>query len=298
MCINLCEAQVMSTVRVLFLAKYRVPHACFALQWDHMLLGIDRTIVATPMSRDELEPVWQKYGIDSSQFEYINDSVVYQHYPQVNNWVFEGDYRGWWLRQQAIKLSFLDIIQEDVMLMHDPDTFVIQPYQCVSNGQLNMMSLMNTTQGSYERVFEAITGLPRQSPHCFVTELVPVRAKDWLSLRSCVQQRWPHKHWLDAIIDAVPGMPTVPPWGNGNLIKWFSEYELLGNWAVHCGNVEYTAQSRYEYDSLDKLAGFDPKHHNAICDAVPDLSKSMQFDWSTLTIPNWDHYISQVQGRL
>lgn len=286
----------MTVARILFLAKYRVPHACFSLQWDHHLQGIDYTVIATPMSRDELEPVWERYGIDSSKFVYIHDQQVYQHYPQVNNWVFKDDYRGWWLRQQAIKLSFLDIIQEDVMLMHDPDTFMIKPYCCYSKPTLTLMSLMNTTQGSYNGVFEAITGLPRQSPHCFVTELVPVRANDWRSLRDHIQQRWPKKHWLDGIIDAVPGMPTVPPWGTGNIIKWFSEYELLGNWAVHCGNVDYHAQSRYEYDSLHKLADLDSHEFNAVCDAVPDLSLSMQMDWDTLTIPNFEQYQAWVRA--
>jgi len=288
----------MTVARILFLAKYRVPHACFAMQWDHNIQNIDYTIIATPMTRDQLEPVWAKYNIDSSGFVYMHDDVVYQHYPQVNNWVFADDYRGWWLRQQAIKLSFLDIVQEDVMLMHDPDTFLIRPYSCVQDGTLNLMSLIDTTQGSYNGVFEAITGLPHQSPHCFVTELVPVRSLDWISLRNHIQQRWPNKHWLDAIIDAVPGMPTVPPWGNGNIIKWFSEYELLGNWAVHRGNVQYEPQVRFEYDSLNKLGNLDSSVFNSVCDAVPDLSLSMQMDWDTLTIANFEHYCDLVNSKL
>lgn len=286
----------MSVARVLFLAKYRVPHAAFALQFDHFLEGIDYTIIATPMTREELEPVWAKYNIDSSKFQYVNDSVIYEQYPEVNNWVFEGDYRGWWLRQQAIKLAYLDYLDADVMLMHDADTFMIEPYCCYKNGKLNLLSLLDTTQGSYEGVFESITGMPRQSPHCFVTELCAVRKADFIVLRQHLEQRWPGKKWLDAIIEAVPGMPTVPPWGNGNIIKWFSEYELLGNWAVHCGNVTYQEQRRFDYDSLDKLGNFG-REHNAICDAVPDLSRSMQMDWDTLTIPDFAQYLQVIHGR-
>jgi hypothetical protein len=280
----------MSTARLLFLAKYRVPHALFSMQWDHHVLGIDQTVVCSPLPQSQLWPCFEKYGIDTSRMSYLNDSVIYNNYPQVNNWVFEDDYRGWWLRQQAIKLSYLDFIGEDVMLMWDPDTFMIEPYRCFENGQLNLLSLMNTTQGSYQGMFEAITGHPRSSPHCFVTELVPVRNQDWRSLRALLAQRWPHKHWLDAIIDATPGMPTVPPWGTGNLIKWFSEYELLGNWSVLQGSVTHQAQRRFEYDSLDKLADLDASKFNAVCDAVPDLSLSMQFDWDTLTVANFEHY--------
>jgi hypothetical protein len=287
----------MSVVRVLFLANYRVPHACFALQWDHNLQNIDYTIVATPLSPGELDPVWDKYNIDSSKFVYINDDIIYKNYPEVNNWVFDDDYRGWWLRQQAIKLAYLDIIDAGVMLMHDADTFMIEPYCCYSNGTLNLLSLLNTTQGSYNGVFEAITGIPHPSPHCFVTELCAVRKTDFIALREHIQRRWPDKKWLDAIIDAVPGMPTVPPWGTGNIIKWFSEYELLGNWAVTQGNVTYQEQRRFEYSSLDDIAKFSIEH-NAICDAIPDLSLSLQLNWDTLEIPRFTElkkYVSDME---
>lgn len=285
------------TTRILFLARYRVPHAAFSLQFDHYLEDIDHTVIATPMTQDELEPVWQRHGIDSTRFEYVNDSEIYSAYPEVNNWVFADDYRGWWLRQQAIKLAYLDLLDYDVAVMQDPDTFMIQPY-CATNGQcLNMLALMNTTQGSYHGMFEAITGIPHPSPHCFVTEFCAVRKTDFLSLMQHIQHRWPKKTWLDAIIDAVPGMPTVPPWGTGNIIKWFSEYELLGNWATVCGNVVLQPQQRFEYDSLEKIAGFDAGH-NAVCDAVPDLSQSMQINWDTLDIPNFDHYKNCVTRKI
>jgi hypothetical protein len=97
----------------------------------------------------------------------------------------------------------------------------------VVNGQLNMLAIMNTQQGSYHGVFEAITGIAHPSPHCFVTELCAVRKQDFMLLKQHLKSRWPNKPWLDAVIDAVPGMPTVPPWGTGNIIKWFSEYESI-----------------------------------------------------------------------
>jgi hypothetical protein len=290
----------MAVSRLLFLAKYRVPHALFSMQWDHNIQGIDRTIVCSPVPRDDLWRAFDAYRIDTSRFEYINDAEIFSQYPQVQNWVFDGDYRGWWLRQQAIKLSYLDKIQDDVMLMWDPDTFMVEPYRCYDpdTDTVNMMTLLNTTQGSYEGVFEAITGIPRTTPHCFVTELVPVRGRDFSALKSLLGQRWPNQHWLDAIIDAVPGMPTIPPWGNGNIIKWFSEYEFVGNWAVHCGNVAYHDQRRFEYDNLNKLTQLDPTQFNAVCDAVPDLSLSMQFDWENYTVPDFERYRDMVLSAL
>ena len=286
----------MTVARVLFLARYRIPHACFSMQWDHYLEGIDYTIIASPVPKEEIWAVLNKYGIDTSNFHYMPDSVIYEHYPEVDNWVFADDYRGPWLRQQAIKLSFIDRLTEDVILMQDPDTFMVEPYRCYNDGRLNMMTLMDTTQGSYEGVFESIMGIPRTTPHCFVTELVPVRRSDWTALRKYLEDRH-HKHFLDAIIDNVHGMPTIPPWGTGNIIKWFSEYELLGNWAVHRGAVDYQPQRRFEYDNLNKLANLT-KEYNAVCDAVPSLDQSMQMNWDTLDIPNFDHYQQIVRNCL
>lgn len=283
----------MNLTRILFLAKYRVPHACLSMQWDHMIEGMHDTVIATPMSRDELEPVWEKYNIDSSNFRYVNDTEIYRSYPEVNNWMFDGDYRGWWLRQQAIKLAYLDYLDFDVALMHDPDTFMVKPYQCIKDNRVQILALENTTHGSYDGVFESITGLPRQSPHCFITELVAVRKQDFVSLRQHLDQRWQNKKWLDAIIDAVPGIPTVPPWGNGNLIKWFSEYELLGNWAVHQHSVDIVYQHRHEYNNLNDLSKFD-NMHNAVCDAIPDLSLSIQINWDTLEIDNFYNIVDSV----
>ena len=287
----------MTVARVLFLARYRIPHAIFALQWDRYLQGVDYTIVASPVPQQELWSIFARYGIDTTGWQYVSDDVVYQRYPEVNNWVFEGDYRTYWLRQQAIKLAFLDIIQEDVMLMHDPDTFMIEPYQCVKDGVLNFMVLANTTQGSYDGMFEAITGLSRQTPHCFVTELVPVRRQHMDALKSYLVSRHGGA-WLDALIENCPGMPTVPPWGNGNLIKWFSEYEFLGNWALTQEPATFQFQRRYEYDRLELLEKLDATRYNAVCDAVPDLSLSMQFDYETGTVVNFDQYRAWVNAAI
>ena len=284
----------MTVSRVMFLAKYRVPHAAFAMQFDHNLQGIDRTIIATPLTRDELEPVWAQYNIDSSRFTYVNDNIIYHKYPEVENWVFPDDYRGWWLRQQAIKLAYLDYLNDDIMLMHDPDTFMIKPYNPFVDNHLNMLIIPDTQHGSYQGVFEAVTGIPQPSPHCFITELCAVYKMDFARLRHHIEERYPKTKWLDAIINAVPGMPTIPPWGTGNIIKWFSEYELLGNWAT-CRDQMYTQpQIRYEYTNLNNIAKFGPEH-TAVCDAIPDLSQSFQINWDTLEIPKFHEKLVAVQ---
>ena len=76
------------TTRILFLARYRIPHACFSLQWDHNLVDVDRTIVASPVPKAEIWPAFHSHGIDTARFEYLNDSVIFERYPEVENWVF------------------------------------------------------------------------------------------------------------------------------------------------------------------------------------------------------------------
>jgi hypothetical protein len=286
----------MMVARIVFLARYRVPHACLTMQFDHYLEGIDHTVIATPVPKEELWPVFEHHRIDTTNFHYVNDQEIFDRYPEVNNWVFAEDYRGWWLRQQAIKLAYLDYLTYDVALMHDPDTFMVEPYRCWDGHQLNMLVLPNTTHGSYDRVLPSVLGMARQTDHCFVTELVAVMKQDWLALKSTLEHRH-QRHFLDAIIDHVPGIPTVPPWGTGNLIKWFSEYEFLGNWAMQCRTVQLQEQRRFEYDSLDKIGNFTPDY-NCFADAVPDLSLSLQMDWEHGRVLDFDHYVSLIKQKL
>lgn len=286
----------MTVSRVVFLARYRVPHACMSMQFDYMLEGIDRTVIASPVPKAELWTIFARYGIDTAHFDYLPDAEVLPHYPEIENWVIPGDYRGFWLRQQAVKLSVLDYLKDEVVLLTDPDTFMTEPYCCYQNGRLNYLVLTNTTHGSYNGMMDAIVGIPRQSPHCFITEFVPVHRDDWNLLKIHLEQQH-GQHFLDAIINSCPGLPTVPPWGTGNIIKWFSEYELLGNWAVHQHAVDYQEQRRFEYDSLDKLGNFTADY-NCFADAVPDLSQSLQLDWTTGKIKDFDHYLDCIKSKL
>jgi hypothetical protein len=173
---------------------------------------------------------------------------------------------------------------------------MVEPYRCWQDGQLNMLILPDTTHGSYDRVMPEVLGMPRQTPHCFVTELVAVMKQDWRSLKQTLEQRH-QQHFLDAIIDHVPAMPTVPPWGTGKQIKWFSEYEFLGNWAMSQHSILTQEQRRFEYDSLDKMGDFT-KNYNCFADAIPDLSLSLQLDWQNKTITNFDLYLEQISKCL
>jgi len=146
----------MTSAKILYLARYRVPHAIMSLQpeFTKHLIGVDRTCIASPVPKDELWTVFEQYGVDTSNFDYAPDSEIYRLYPEVNNWVFDGDYRTYWLRQQAIKFAFLDMLDYDLMIMHDCDCLLIRDYQPFKDGKLNFMVLENERHswGYYESI--------------------------------------------------------------------------------------------------------------------------------------------------
>jgi hypothetical protein len=267
-----------------------------AMQFDHFLEGIDRTVISSPVPKDELWAIFAKYNIDTTTFEYLPDSVILNQYPEINNWLFEGDYRGKWLWQQALKLAVRDYLEDEVILIHDPDTFMVEPYCCYKDGRLNYLIIPNTTHGSYDGVLESVLGITRQTPHCFVTELVPIHRDDWQALKTLLEHK--HNKWfLDAIIDNVNGMPTVPPWGNGELIKWFSEYELIGNWAMYRQDIDMQEQRRFEYNNLENLKDFT-RNYNCFADAIPHLTQSLCWDSELKIIRGFNRYLSTIQKTL
>jgi hypothetical protein len=290
----------MTSAKIVYLARYRVPHAVMALQpeFSKHLIGVDRTCIASPVPKEELWSVFEKYGIDTTNFDYAPDSEIYRLYPEVNNWVFTDDYRGWWLRQQAIKMAFLDYLDYDLMVMNDPDCILIRDYEPFKNGKLNYMVLENQRHswGYYETIKNAL-GIERQTPHCFISEYVPVLKQDITDLRLFLEQRH-HSKWLDAIVDNCPGEATVPPWGKGELIRWLSEYEFLGNWTMSRREITTEPQRRYMYDDMYKIGSFDPDYHTAICDAVPDLSRSVHIDWDKKEIENFDQWMDMIRQQI
>jgi hypothetical protein len=242
--------------------------------------------------------VFEKYGIDTAKLDYAPDSEIYRIYPEVNNWVFDGDYRTYWLRQQAIKFAFLDYLNYDLMIMHDCDCLLIRPYKPIKDGVLNFQVLENERHswGYYESIKNGL-GFDRLTPHCFISENVPVLKQDFNDLVKFLEEKH-QKKWLDAMIDSCPPEPTVPPWGNGELIRWFSEYEFIGNWTMSRRPITQEFQRRYHYDDMEKIGDFDPNYHTAVCDAVPDLSRSLQMDWEKKEVVNFNYYMDKIRETL
>jgi len=279
--------------RLIFCAPYRIPIATVSLQFDHNLLGVTRNIIVSPVNTRDLFRYLSQHGVDTNRFEHLPDQDLIDKYPEIDHWVFEGDYRNNWLKQQAIKLAVLDYVDYSTALIHDPDTWMIQPYRSLdAQGQLTMLVQENITEGSYDPVLPAVLGIERQTQHCFVTEFMPVYKQDWIALKYTLEQRH-SRHFLDAIIDHVPGTPTID---GSQCLKWFSEYEFLGNWTMTQRPVDFVFQTRFGLQTLNDLQNSDVQLYNSICDHSSGNSPLLKFDnWHTGNIPDRLRFIQLLQ---
>jgi hypothetical protein len=133
-----------------------------------------------------------------------------------------------------------------------------RPYEPLKDGVLNFQGAgKRTAQLGLLRKHQECLGFERLTPHCFISEFVPVLKQDFNDLVKFLEETH-QKKWLDAMIDSCPPEPTVPPWGNGELIRWFSEYEFIGNWIMSRRPITMEFQRRYHYDNMEKIGDFDP----------------------------------------
>ena len=280
----------MKIARALFIASYRLSHACLGMQFDHYLKNIDQTYIFTDCEPAFIDGVLQRYGIDTSKFVYVQDREMDALYPTLRNWWFDGDHRGSWLYQQALKMASLDYIDADVIMIQDPDTFCIEPYHLIVDGKPNYFILPNErhTDGYYQ-VLENCLGIERQTEHCFVSEFMPMFKEDWLSLKHSAESR-NNKNVFDAIIDAVP----IEPYDG---LRWFSEYEFLANWTMTQRPIEMTVQRRFQYKTLADI-GLLSRDYNCACDAIPKLADSIVLDFNTGIVTDFDKIFDQVKKFL
>ena len=276
----------MSITQLVFVAPYRIPDLCVSLKFNQYVKGVTRTIIVSPVDSRKIDWYLLRHGIDIANIEYISDRELIDHYPSINSWVFPDDTRNNWLKQQAIKLAALDYIDYEVALIQDPDTWLIQDYCPWDGSTINFMVLENTTESSYDSVLPSVLGIERQTTHCFVTEYMPVVKQDWITLRNLIETKH-SADFLNAIIDAVPA--------NHQGVKWFSEYEFLGNWSMTQRNSTFQYQVRNGFTSVDQLESIDPLA-TAICDHSPGHDLSLKFsDWFTGEIPNYKKCMEYLQ---
>jgi len=274
--------------RVLMVGAHRIGSACLSLQFDCNLTKFDKTYVVCPLPGDRLQKVFEKYNIDTGGFEYVNDYDLVAQNPELSHWHFADDTRGSWLLQQAIKFLMLDKIDADVVFIHDSDTFCIQPYHCVVDGKLNLFVNNVTHPKEYYQVFENITGLPRQHDSSFIADMMPVFKSDWNVLKTLITNKFEH-HWLDVLIEETP-------WNYTENLKWFSEYEFLGNWATsQHDQYQLTEQNRYEYAFLEILMSGNFSSDVACLIDRNKQGRIFPFNYGTNTVMNLDIVIDRFQ---
>lgn len=285
--------------RLIFCAPYRIPTACVSLHFDHNLIGISKNIIVSPMKSKDLFRYLNAYGIDTNRFEHIHDGELEYNYPEIQKWVHKGDYRGNWLKQQALKLAALDYIDYKIALIHDPDTWLIHPYQCYSNSKVHkMLVLEHTSESSYDNMLPQILNINRQTEHCFVTELMPIDRLDFVNMQNKIESIH-NEHYLTSIIENSPMVTTLD---GSQQIKWFSEYELLGNWTLTQRQpVDYMFQTRFEFDSIEQLSNLDINKYNSICDQSSGNNLAIRFEddnWTKGNIANYDRCMELLQSKL
>lgn len=279
------------TARTVFVGGYRMGHAIMSFQFDHFLEGIDKTYIISNISEHHYRATLEKYVDDPSRFVYVNDQELIDAYPEILHWDQPGDYRGTWLRQQALKIACLDYFDEESFLIQDPDTFAIRPYKCFDGKTPNFFVLPNTTHSpGYYSVIEDSLGIKRQTTDCFITEFLPFLKEDWVAMREQIEQKH-NKHFLDAIIDSCQREAET------NLI-WFSEYELLGNYALTRRNIDTSVQHRCEIRNIGDLSKLNSVDYNCYVDACPNLDDSILFEFVSNTVINFDKIYNDISSRI
>jgi hypothetical protein len=239
--------------RILFSGTYRLPVACVSLQFDHNLVGIDRTIMVTPSDPRRVRMILEYNGIDCKEWTILHDNDIEKAYPDVRRWMLPDDPRNTWLFQQALKLAAMDMLGTDITVIQDTDTWMTKPYQCHHDGRPNILYIPDYHDGSYQGLTERLLGIPWDHHRSFVTEVHAVAREDWLSLRHRVEQLH-GRPWLQAMIEETPV-------NEQDGLRWFSEYHVLGNWSMYRKNADFTAQHRYEIHSINDLMSVPEKHH-------------------------------------
>jgi len=230
-------------IRLFFVASSRIADSILTLKFDHFLdPQPDHTYICFGAHGGgepiDLLQIYRKHGIDTSKMTVIFDQqLMDQHLlPEFDYFQFSS-----WIAQQFFKLLALDQVNSDRVLIQDCDTFSLTPYQYFDGATPRYYVIENTAQNQeYYQYVKKFTSQERQTSHCFVTEFMPVLKKDWVALKTHMEQTY-GCNWLlamEQVFSADVNPDNSPPF-------WFSEYELLGNLGLQKNpNAEFQFQHR------------------------------------------------------
>lgn len=258
--------------RLLFVGPSKIVESILTLKTDHYIQPTPfKTTVYSPV--EDLLDVYTQHGIDVENFELVLDHQVpgydrIQHLPP-------------WLRQQLLKLLALDANDIAYNIIQDADIMLTAPYRPFNVGYPNPFILENQTpELEYSELAELFTGIPRQTAHSFVNDLMPIMTGDWRGLRKQIEER-SQRPWLDTLLYEINRRVEQQGYAN------FSEYEMIGNWLAKNYKLMPTTPQFGEQitnsvartikkQELD-LAPWQNKSHNAIPIKIYDEDARLDF---------------------
>lgn len=248
--------------RIITVGPQRLGNLLLTLCFDHYLNPRpEHTVVITPLDVAVVHQIISDYHPELS-VAVVADHKLAENY-DLSQWQDQKNLRAGWLRQQALKLVALDCIDTDLFLIQDPDTFCIQNYTWCSQGSCILAVQENQSHYSgYYQTLETVLGITRQTNNSFVTEFMPCYKQDWMACRDRIEQII-DRNWTN-LIDYVP----LENFGRHCQVRWFSEYELLGNWQSWLRPTQQVIQKRFVYNSIESLEDLNTTY-TVVCDRGP-----------------------------
>jgi hypothetical protein len=246
--------------RIITVGPQRLGNLLLSLYYDHYLdPAPDLSVIITPLHAVQVTDIIGKL-FPTLNFCVYNDSEFIAQYPDIQHWQDQRNLRAGWLQQQALKLAALDSLSSEYFLIQDPDTFCIEPYVYYQHGQLCYFVLPNQFHYTgYYQTLENVLGIPRQTQDSFVTEFMPVSKTTWTSCAERIKQT-SGGDWT-TLLQHVP----LEAFGKHHLLRWFSEYELLGNWQLYLAPLETKIQKRFVFNEIETLNDLNIDY-NVVCD--------------------------------
>ena len=245
----------------MFVGWHRIIESVVTLQFDRFLIPKpDQTIIYLgPIPKDnplygvDLFELYRGFGINTECFHLVLDPPVD---PSANFRKF-GD----WIGQQFLKLMAIDACTDNEILLQDADTFAIKPYHYFKENETVTFVLQGETHSpEYYEYITKFLGIPRQNLDSFVTEFLPIKKSDWVSLRTQLEQIH-HKGWMQSMIDQFSKDYQVTK------SLWFAEFEMLGNWFMY-KHPDMRTQFQLRYSLNDRSLG-EYRKHGIIKQAMP-----------------------------
>ena len=221
-------------IRLMFVATYsphprsvnptRAQDSALSLMFDDFLVpAIDQTIIYYGPDHFgfDLEEFYQRYGIDTENILIRSEHTLLEQIdPELIN--FRPS-----IRQQLIKLIALDQTYSDLVMIQDCDIFAIKPYTWLVDDKVQLFAIENTQSPhpEWHQYLKKFLNLDADTQHCFMNEFLPIFRRDWLTIRSTIEQKY-QMPWLDAIHHQFSQDIE-----NGLDLE-FSEFEMLSHWLV------------------------------------------------------------------